>query len=121
MGGPSIRWPLLGLTWMLRQSDARSVASASPLCAPWSTKRAIGERATATTFISYGVSRSLNNAYASSAEQSATQVRDQLPIAFEDLGESDVENDLRPLSVYRILPEGWAAPTWPKSRKRRAT
>jgi len=32
-----------------------------------------------------------------------------------------VENGLRPLSVYRILPEGWLPPPGPKSRKRRAT
>jgi hypothetical protein len=49
------------------------------------------------------------------------QVRDRLPIAFEDRGESEVKNDLRLLRIYRILPEGWAAPTWQKSWKRRAT
>ena len=32
-----------------------------------------------------------------------------MPIAFEDLGESEVKNDLRPLRVCRILPEGRAA------------
>ena len=42
-------------------------------------------------------------------------------IAFKDLGESEVKKDPRPLCVYRILPEGRAAPTWQKSRKRRAT
>ena len=49
------------------------------------------------------------------------QVRNRLPNVFEDLGESEVKNDLRLLRVYRILPEGWAAPTWQKSWKRRAT
>src|SRR5215472_17790107 len=98
-GRLSIRSPIPPPTWMLRQSNARSVASVSPLCAPWSTKRAIGERATATTFISYGISRSRNNAYASSSRAVRYQVRDHLPIAFEDLGESEVKNDLRPLRV----------------------
>jgi hypothetical protein len=30
------------------------------------------------------------------------QVRNRLPNVFEDLGESEVKNDLRPLRVYRI-------------------
>src|SRR5262249_47538496 len=42
-----------------------------------------------------------------------------LPIAFEDLGEFEVKNDLRPLRVYRIVREGWAAPPG-RSRERGA-
>ena len=48
------------------------------------------------------------------------QVRDRLPIAFEDLGESEVKNDLRPLRVYRILPERPGCPKPGRSRGRGA-
>ncbi|MCH8113826.1 MAG: tetratricopeptide repeat protein, partial [Proteobacteria bacterium] len=34
------------------------------------------------------------------------QVRDKLPVVFEDMGEVEVKNIARPIRVFRILPEG---------------
>ncbi len=34
------------------------------------------------------------------------QVRDKLPVVFEDLGEVEVKNIARPIRVFRVLPEG---------------
>jgi TolB-like protein/class 3 adenylate cyclase len=34
------------------------------------------------------------------------QVRDKLPLVFEDLGEVEVKNIARPIRVFRVLPEG---------------
>src|SRR5215470_4730434 len=38
------------------------------------------------------------------------QVRDRLPLSFEDLGEKRVKNIARPLQVYRVRPAGEASP-----------
>ncbi len=43
------------------------------------------------------------------------QVRDKLPVVFEDLGEVEVKNIARPIRVFRVLPEG----VTPKPPKRR--
>ncbi|MCH9013812.1 MAG: adenylate/guanylate cyclase domain-containing protein, partial [Proteobacteria bacterium] len=34
------------------------------------------------------------------------QVRDKLPVVFEDMGEIEVKNIARPIRVFRVLPEG---------------
>src|SRR5712671_705217 len=38
------------------------------------------------------------------------QVRDKLPVAFEDLGEQQVKNIARPIRIYRVLLAGAATP-----------
>jgi len=43
------------------------------------------------------------------------QVRDKLPVVFEDLGEVEVKNIARPIRVFRVLPEG----VTPKPPRRR--
>jgi adenylate cyclase len=48
------------------------------------------------------------------------QVRDRLPITFEDLGEHEVKNDPRPARVYRVLLESRAAAPPGGSRRRGA-
>lgn len=49
------------------------------------------------------------------------QVRDHLPIAFEDLGEHQIENVGRPVRIFRVaLKDGVAAPAAGAGRKRAA-
>ena len=48
------------------------------------------------------------------------QVRDRLPIAFEDLGEHEVRNVARPVRVFRIARDGGAAASAPGLRGRPA-
>jgi adenylate cyclase len=48
------------------------------------------------------------------------QIRDRLPIAFENLGEHEVANISRPVRVFRILPEQGAAARARASRRKPA-
>ena len=47
------------------------------------------------------------------------QVRDQLDLALEDLGEVEVKNLARPIRVFRVLPEGEEAPPQKKQISRK--
>jgi class 3 adenylate cyclase len=42
------------------------------------------------------------------------QVRDRLPISFEDLGDKRVKNIARPVRVYRVRPAGEASSPSPQ-------
>jgi len=48
-----------------------------------------------------------------------SQVRNRLPLAFEDMGEVEVKNIERPLRVYRIVLDGSAPPPAPAKRASR--
>jgi adenylate cyclase len=49
------------------------------------------------------------------------QVEDKLPYGFDDLGEQQVKNIPRPVHVFRVVPDGRAAPAWPGRQRTKST